>query len=93
MLRGTGTALVTVSAVTVIVGGVASLLVFTDLQLFLAFGIWIAPVVVLIPFVYPADGERAYGLRTVVAALVLPAITGIWVVWLVLSHGVIGHHP
>ncbi|PWU21818.1 MAG: hypothetical protein C5B48_10885, partial [Candidatus Rokuibacteriota bacterium] len=73
-----------------IVGGTAALLVFTDLQLFLACGIWIAPVVVLIPFVFPARAQRAYGLQTVVAALVLPAITSIWVVWLVLSHGVIG---
>jgi hypothetical protein len=63
---------------------------FTDLQLFLASGIWIAPVVVLIPLVFPT---RPYGLRTVVAALVLPTITSIWVVWLVLIHGVIGHHP
>jgi hypothetical protein len=92
-LRGSQTALVTASIAAVIVGGVAALLVFTELQLFLASGIWIAPVVVLIPFVFPARAERAYGFRTVVAALVLPAVTTIWVVWLVLSHGVIGHHP
>jgi hypothetical protein len=92
-LHGSRTALITASIAAVIVGGVAALLVFTDLRLFLASAIWIAPVVVLIPFVFPAGAQRAYGLRTVIAALVLPAITSIWVVWLVLGHGVIGHHP
>jgi hypothetical protein len=92
-LRGSWTALITGAIAAVIVGGVAALLLFTDLELFLASGVWIAPVVVLIPFVFPARAQRAYGLPTVVAALVLPAITSIWVVWLVLSHGVIGHHP
>jgi hypothetical protein len=50
-------------------------------------------VVVFIPYAFPQGGQRAYGLWTVVAALALPTFTGIWVVWLVLTRGVIGHHP
>jgi hypothetical protein len=66
--------------------GAAVLSLWTDLPLFVAFGVWIAPLVVLIPYAYP-QGRRAYGLRTVVAALAVPAVATAWVVWLFLTHG------
>jgi hypothetical protein len=77
----------------VIAAGVAALLALTDLEFFLASGVWVAPVAVLIPYAYPASDRRPYGIATVIAALALPALTSIWVVWLVLTRGVIGHHP
>jgi hypothetical protein len=76
-----------------IAAGSAALVVFTDLQLFLVFGVWIAPVVVLIPYAYPSAERRSYGLWTVAAALALPAAASVWVIWLVLTRGVIGHRP
>jgi hypothetical protein len=85
--------IVTLSIVGAIVASSAALLLFTTLPLFLVSGIWVAPVVVLIPYAYPPAGRRAYGMWTLVAALVLPAITSVWVVWLILTRGVIGHHP
>lgn len=92
-MRGSRAVLATASIVGVMVAGTGVVLIFTDLEFFLASGVWIAPVVVLIPYAFPQGGQRAYGLRTVVAALALPAFAGIWVVWLVLTRGVIGHHP
>jgi uncharacterized membrane protein YqjE len=77
----------------VMVAATSALVVLIDLPFFLASGIWIAPVVVLIPYAFRQDGRRAYELRTVVLALALPAIAGIWVVRLVLTRGVIRHHP
>lgn len=91
-MRGSLAALVTAS-IGVIGAVTGALVAFTDLEFFLASGIWVAPVVVLIPYAFPQGGRRAYGLWTVVAALALPAFSGIWVVWLVLTRGVIGHHP
>jgi hypothetical protein len=75
------------------VAGAAALSLCTDLPLYLASGVWIAPLIVLIPYAFPEGGRRAYGRRAVAAALALPAITSIWVVWLILTRGVIGHHP
>ena len=84
---------VTVLSVAVIASGAAALALFTDLPLFLVYAVWIAPVVVLIPYAYPAAEKRQYGIWTVAAALVLPAAAATWVVWLVLTRGVIGHRP
>lgn len=85
--------LVTVSVVVVIASGVALLALLTELPLSLVYAVWIAPVVVLIPYAYaPADARR-YGVWTVVAALVLPASAAACVVWLVLTRGVIGRPP
>lgn len=85
--------MVTAAIFAVMVAATSALLVLTDLKFFLASGVWIAPLVVLIPYAFPQGGRRAYGFRTVVMALILPALAGIWVVWLVLTRGVIGHHP
>jgi hypothetical protein len=85
--------LVTVSIVVVIASGAAVLVLLTDLPLFLVYAVWIAPVVVLIPYAYPPADKRRYGVWTVAAALVLPASAAAWIVWLVLTRGVIGRHP
>jgi hypothetical protein len=79
--------------IVVIGSGAASLALLTDLPLFLVFAVWIAPVVVLIPYAYPPAERRPYGVWTVAAALVLPVVAATWVVWLVLTRGVIGRHP
>jgi hypothetical protein len=92
-LRSSLAALVAASIIGVMGAVTGALVAFTDLEFFLASGIWVAPVVVLIPYAFPQGGRRAYGLWTVVVALALPACSGIWVVWLVLTRGVIGHHP
>jgi hypothetical protein len=84
---------VTASLVVVIASGVVALALLTDLPLFLVFAVWIAPVVVLVPYAYPPAERRPYGAWTVAAALVLPAVAATWVVWLVLTRGVIGRHP
>ncbi len=84
---------VTVLIVVVIASGGAVLALLTDLPRFLVCAVWIAPVVVLIPYAYPPAERRTYGIWTVAAALVLPAVTATWVVWLVLTRGVIGHRP
>jgi hypothetical protein len=81
------------ASVGVMAAGTGALIVFADLHFFLASGVWVAPVVVFIPYAFPQSGRRAYGLWTVVAALALPAITVFWIVWLVVTRGVIGHHP
>jgi hypothetical protein len=73
--------------------GTAALVLLTDLPLFLVLAVWIAPVVVLIPYAYPAPGKGQYGLWTVAAALALPAVAATWIVWLVLTRGLIGRHP
>ena len=73
--------------------GAAALMLLTDLPLFLVIAVLIAPVVVLIPYSYPPVERRPYGVWTVVAALVLPALATTWVVWLVVTRGVIGRHP
>jgi uncharacterized membrane protein len=85
--------LVTVSIVVVIASGAAVLALLTDLPLFLVYAVWIAPVVVLIPYAYPPADKRRYGVWTVAAALVLPALAAACVVWLVLTRGVIGRPP
>jgi hypothetical protein len=85
--------LLTVLIGALIAAGTAGLILLTDLPQFLVFAVWIAPVVVLIPYVYSSAERRPYGLWTAVAALVLPAATTAWVVWLFLAHGVIGRHP
>jgi hypothetical protein len=79
--------------VALIAAGTAALILLTDLPLFLVNAVWIAPVVVLIPYVYSSAERRPYGIWTAVAALVLPAATSAWVVWLFLARGVIGRHP
>lgn len=84
---------VTVLIVVVIASGAAVLALLTDLPRFLVYAVWIAPVVVLIPYAYPPTERRTYGIWTVAAALVLPGVTATWVVWLVLTRGVIGHRP
>jgi hypothetical protein len=87
------TVLVTVSIVVVVASGVVVLALLTDLTLFLVYAVWIAPVVVLIPYAYPPADKRSYGVWTVVGALVLPASAAACVVWLVLTRGVIGRPP
>jgi hypothetical protein len=77
----------------VIASGAIALALLTDLLLFLVYAVWIAPVVVLIPYAYPAPEKRRYGVWTVAAALVLPAAVVTWVIWLILTRGVIGHRP
>jgi hypothetical protein len=84
---------VTVSIAAAVAAGAVVLALTTDLDRFLVYAVWVAPVVVLIPYAYAPAGRRAYGLWTVVAALVLPAVASVWVIWLVLSRGVIGRHP
>jgi hypothetical protein len=93
VVRGSRAVRVTVLTVLVIASGAAALALLTDLPLFLVYAVWIAPVVVLIPYAYPPAQERRYGIWTVATALVLPAVAATWVVWLVLTRGVIGHHP
>ena len=78
--------LVTVSIVVVIASSAAVLVLLTDVPLFLVYAVWIAPVVVLIPYAYPSAERRSYGVGTVTAALVLPAGTATWVLWLVITH-------
>jgi hypothetical protein len=85
--------LVTVSIVVPIASGAAVLALLTGLPLFLVYAVWIAPVVVLIPFAYPPADKRRYGVWTVAAALVLPALAAAWVIWLILTRGVIGRPP
>lgn len=85
--------LVTTLIVVLITSGGAALTMLTDLPLFLVFAVWIAPAVVLIPYAYPPVERRSYGIWTLSAALVLPAVAATWVVWLVLTRGVIGHRP
>jgi hypothetical protein len=85
--------LVTVLIVVVIASGAVVLALLTDIPLFLVYAVWIAPVVVLIPYAYSPADRRPYGIWTVSAALVLPAVVAAWVVWLVLTRGVIGHRP
>jgi hypothetical protein len=75
-----------VSIVVVIASSAAVLVLLTDVPLFLVYAVWIAPVVVLIPYAYPSTERRGYGVGTVVAALVLPAVTATWVLWLVITH-------
>jgi hypothetical protein len=79
--------------IVLVTAGATALALLTDLPAFLVAAVWIAPVVVLIPYAYPPAEQRQYGAWTVVAALVLPAIATSWVVWLILTHGVIGRHP
>ena len=77
----------------VIASGATALALLTDLHLFLVYAVWIAPVVVLIPYAYPLPEKRQYGVWTVAAALVLPAVVVTWVIWLILTRGVIGNRP
>jgi hypothetical protein len=76
-----------------IASGAIALGLLTDLPLFLIFAVWIAPVVVLIPYAYPPPTKRRYAVWTATAALVLPAVTVTWVIWLIITRGVIGHRP
>jgi hypothetical protein len=93
VVRGWRAVRVTVLIIVVVGSGVASLALLTDLPQFLVYAVWIAPVVVLIPYAYAPAERRPYGAWTVAAALVLPAIAATWVVWLVLTRGVIARHP
>jgi hypothetical protein len=77
----------------VIASGSTALLLLTDLHLFFVYAVWIAPVVVLIPYAYLPPERRRYGVWTVAAALVLPTVVVTWVIWLILTRGVIGHRP
>jgi hypothetical protein len=85
VLRGSRAVLVTGSIVVVIASGAAALALLTDLPSFLVYAVWVAPVVVLIPYAYPRAERRRYGIWTVLAALVLPVVAAVWVVWLVLN--------
>jgi hypothetical protein len=70
----------------VIASSVAALVLLTDVPLFLGYAVWIAPLIVLIPYAYPSAERRCYGVGTVAAALVLPAGAAAWVLWLVITH-------
>ncbi len=72
--------------VVVIASSTAALVLLTDVPLFLAFAVWMAPVVVLIPYAYPSAETRRYGVGTVAAALLLPTVIATWVLWLVIIH-------
>jgi len=52
--------LVTVLIVVVIASSAAVLVLLTDVPLFLVYAVWIAPVVVLIPYAYPSAERRGY---------------------------------
>jgi hypothetical protein len=69
-----------------IASSAVALLLLTDVPLFLVFAVWVAPVVVLIPYVYPLADRRRYGAGTVAAALGVPVATAGWVLWLVVIH-------
>jgi hypothetical protein len=84
---------VTVSLVVVIASGAAVLALLTDLPLSLVYAVWIAPVVVLIPYAYPPADKRSYGVWTVAASLVLPALAAASIIWLILTRGKIGRPP
>jgi hypothetical protein len=83
-VRSSRAVLISVSVVVAIALGSAALVLLTDLPLSLVYAVWIAPLVVLIPYAYPPAEGRRYGVWTVAAALVLPAVATVWVVWLVL---------
>jgi len=93
VMREWQAARVTVLIVVVLASCIAALSLITDLPRFLDMAVWIAPVVVFIPYAYSPAAKRPYGLWTVVAALVVPAVAAAWVIWLVLTLGVIGRHP
>jgi hypothetical protein len=84
---------VTVSLVIVVASGAAGLALLTDLPLSLVYAVWIAPVVVLIPYAYPPADKRSYGVWTVAASLVLPALAAASIIWLILTRGKIGRPP
>jgi hypothetical protein len=84
---------VTVSIVVVVASGAAVLALLTDLPLSLVYAVWIAPVVVLIPYAYPPADKRSYGVWTVAASLVLPALAAASIIWLILTRGKIGRPP
>jgi hypothetical protein len=85
-LRGRRIALVTVSIVIGIASSAAALVLSTDVPLFLAYSVWVGPVVVLVPYAYASTERRPYGAGTVAAALVLPIVSAVWVLWLVVIH-------
>jgi hypothetical protein len=76
--------LVSVSGVLAIAVGSSVLVLLTDLPVYIVYAIWIAPLVVLIPYACPPAEKRAYGIWTVAAALVVPTVATVSVVWLVL---------
>jgi hypothetical protein len=78
--------LVTVLIAVVIASSAAAFVLSTDVPLFLVYSVSIGPVVVLIPYAYPPPERRPYGAGTVAAALVLPIVTAVWVLWLVVIH-------
>jgi len=78
--------LATVSIVAVIAASALAFDLLTDLPLALVYAVWIAPVVVFIPYAYPSAERRPYGAGTAAAAVVLPAVAAAWVLWLVLTH-------
>jgi hypothetical protein len=77
---------VTVSIGVAIASSTAALVRLTDVPLFLSYAIWVAPLVVLIPYAYPSAERRGYGVGTAAAALVLPVAIATWVLWLVVIH-------
>jgi hypothetical protein len=77
-----GTAL----CVLVIASSAVALVLLTDVPLFLALCVWIAPVVVLLPYAYSTAPRRRDAVVTAAAALVLPIAAAIWVLWLVVIH-------
>jgi hypothetical protein len=85
-LGGRRTVLVTVSILVAIALSAVAFVRLTDVPLFLVYASWIGPLVVLIPYAFSSAGNRPYGAGTLAAALLLPTVTAVWVLWLVVIH-------
>ena len=81
-MRSARIVLVPALVVLALAAGSTALLFLTDVPLSLVYALWVAPLAVLIPHA-SRSGQPAYDLRTAAAALVLPTVAGVWVVWLV----------
>jgi hypothetical protein len=75
--------LLVASAVVLVTAATTILLaLFTDLDAYLLYAIWPAPLIVLLSSVWAPREQPGSGLWTVAAALALPTVASIWVVWL-----------